>query len=129
MLHFDLNAERLGAGADDINGLRVAVFIDPEDSRLRLHREREAHRLSGGGGFIKKRGISDIEPRELGDQGLEVEERFESALGNLRLIRSVSGIPAGILKNVPLNHRRGHSAVIALTDERFEDFILTQLLF
>ena len=57
------------------------------------------------------------------DHRLEIQQRFEPALGNLRLIRRVLRIPAGIFEDVALNDRRRDAIVIALPDERAEHFV------
>ncbi len=52
---------------------------------------------------------------------LEIEQRFEPPLRDLRLVRRVSGVPAGVFQNVPLNHGRGNAVVIAGADKRAGD--------
>ncbi len=61
---------------------------------------------------------------EVGDHRLEIQERFEAALGNFSLIRRVLRVPAGIFQNVALNHRRRDAIVIAHADERAADLVL-----
>ena len=75
------------------------------------------HRFGGGGGFVEQRRVGDLERRQVGDHRLEIEERFESALRDLGLVGRVSGVPAGVLENVSLNHRRRNAIGIAGTDE------------
>src|SRR3989442_4686169 len=58
--------------------------------------------------FVEQRGIGDIERREVDDHLLEIDERFHAALRNLRLIRRVSRVPARILEDIPLDHRRNN---------------------
>src|SRR5213078_1470211 len=63
------------------------------------------------------RGVGNVERGEIGHHGLEIYERFQPALGNLSLIGCVSGIPAGVFENVPLNHRRRDGVGITRADE------------
>ena len=48
---------------------------------------------------------------------MEIQKRFEPALGKLGLIGCVSGIPAGIFENVSLNYRRRDGVGIARAGE------------
>ena len=57
-------------------------------------------------------------PGQVGDDGLEVEQRLEPALGDLRLVRRVGGVPARVLQHVAADHRRGDRAVVAQADHR-----------
>ena len=58
------------------------------------------------------------------DHRLEIQQRFEAALGNLGLIRRVLRVPAGIFQNVALDDRRRDAIVIAHADERAENLVL-----
>ena len=51
-------------------------------------------------------------------------QRLQPALRNLRLVRRVGGVPAGILEDVPLDDRRRDAVVVALAEVVFEDLIL-----
>ena len=92
--------------------------------RPSLSRVAHRHRLGGGGGFVEQRGVGDVEAGEVGDHRLEIQERFEPALGNLGLIRRVLRVPAGIFQNVALNDGGRDAIVIAHADERAEDLVL-----
>ena len=81
------------------------------------------HRFGGGGGFIEQRRVRDVERGQIGDHRLEIQERFEPALRDLGLVGRVGGVPAGILQDVPLNHRRRDGVGIAGADERTRDDI------
>ena len=61
------------------------------------------HRFGGGGGFIEQRGVRDVEAGEVGDHGLEVDDGFETALADLRLVGRVGGVPGGIFEDVALD--------------------------
>ena len=47
------------------------------------------------------------QPGEVGDHGLEVQQRLEPALADLRLVRRVGGVPGRVLQHVAPDHRRG----------------------
>ena len=46
------------------------------------------------------------QPGQVGDHGLEVEQRLEPALADLRLVRRVGGVPGRALQHVAADHRR-----------------------
>ena len=122
----NVDAERPGAGLDDFNVLRMTVLRDEENVAAFLVFEAVAHhhRFRRGGGFVEQRGVGDFEAGEVADHRLKIQQHFQSALGNLGLIRRVLSVPAGILQNVALNHRRRDAIVIALSDKRAENLIL-----
>jgi hypothetical protein len=72
---------------------------------------RHGHGLGRGGGFVEQRGVGDVEPGEVRDQRLEIEQRLEPALADLRLIGRIGGIPGGVLQDVALDRTRFLSAV------------------
>ena len=72
---------------------------------------RQVHRLSGGGAFVEQGRVGDLESGQIRHHRLEVEQRLQPPLGDLRLVGRVGRIPAGILEYVPLNHR-GREAVV-----------------
>ncbi len=122
-------AERLGAGAHHRKRLRMHVFVDEE--RLRLHLRvplRQRHGLGRGGGFIQQRGVGDVEPGEVADHGLEVEQGFQPALADLGLVGRVGRVPGRIFQDVALDHRGQDRSGIALADQRGEDLVLTRQL-
>jgi hypothetical protein len=122
--HLDLDAKGLRAGGDDLDRLGMAVFGHEEDVPAVLHREAEVHGLGGGGAFVEERGVGDLESGEIADHGLEVEERFEPALGDLGLIRGVLGVPAGVFQDVALDDGGSNAAVVAEADVGTADDVL-----
>ena len=82
------------------------------------------HRFGGGGGFVEEGGIGDFEAGEIGDHGLEIEEGFEAALGDLGLVRGVLGVPTGVLEDVALDDRGSDASVVSHADEGAEDLVL-----
>ena len=121
----DAPAERLGARSHHGNGLRMAIGID-EEGFLSVAGQtmRHRHRFGRGSAFIEQRRIGDIEPGEIGDHGLEIQQGFEASLADLRLIRRVGRVPGRIFQDVALDHRRQDRPVIALPDQRCADFVL-----
>ena len=53
--------------------------------------QRHQDRFGRGGRAVVKRGVGDVHPRQLCDQGLELEHRLQGALGDFGLVRSVGG--------------------------------------
>ena len=118
----DLDAERLGAGGQHGGSLAVHVDIDGQPVRRPAHGAmQQGHRLGGSGALVEHRGVGDLEPGEVTHHGLEVQQRLEPALADLRLIRRVGGVPRRILKNVAAQHRWGERVEVALPDHRHRD--------
>ena len=118
-------AQRLGAGAQHRQRLRMHLAVDEERFGLELRRAlRQRHRFGRSGGLVEQRRVGDVEPGEVADHGLEIEQRFQPALADLRLIRRVGGVPRRIFQDVALDHRRQDGAGIALADQRGEHLVL-----
>ena len=110
----------------------VCGWQSPETKKtLRSGFERVAHGhgLGGGGGLIQQRGIGDVQPGQVADHRLEIQQRLQAALGDFRLIRRVLRVPAGIFQDVALNHRRGDAIVIAHADEGAETWFCEAIPF
>ena len=78
------------------------------------------HHLDGlgdGGGFVEKRGPGHRQTRQVRHGGLEIEQRLEAALRNLRLVGRVGGVPAGVLHDVAADDRRSDGVVVPGADE------------
>jgi hypothetical protein len=84
----------------------------------------EGHGFGGGGGFVEQRGVGDRQAGEVADQGLEVQQRFETALGNFRLVRGVGGVPGRVFQQVAQDRRRRVGVVVALADVGLEQLVL-----
>lgn len=90
----DLDVEGLSTSLDDSDGLGVAVLIDKEGVLLVLGcSPAHDHGLGSSGTLIQKRGVGNRHSGEVGDHGLVVEERLETALGNLGLVGGVLSVP------------------------------------
>ena len=124
----DFDAEGFRPGFHDVNRLGVTLLGD-EERAVRsgitfLQAVAHHHRLGGGGAFVEHRGVRNLERSEIGDEGLEIEQRLEAALRDFRLVRGVGGVPAGILEDVALNHRGRERLVVTEPDETAVDTIV-----
>jgi hypothetical protein len=108
-----LQPHRHGAGLDDGNGLGMAAARDEEAAAVRAYAREQHHRLGGGGALVEERGVGDLEARQVGDDGLVVEQCFEAALGDLGLVGCVLGVPGRILEHVALDHGGRDRVVVA----------------
>ncbi|MNM74037.1 hypothetical protein D3C81_857860 [compost metagenome] len=121
--HFE--AEGIGAGLHHGDGLRVAVGIDEEHIALGLrHALGQGHGFGGGGGFVEQRGAGQVEAGEVDGQLLEVQQRLQAALGDLRLVRGVGGVPARVFQHVAQDHRGRDGAVVAGADQAGPHLVL-----
>ena len=74
------------------------------------------HRLCCRSALIEHRGIGHFHPGEITDHRLEVQQGFETTLTDLRLVRSVGGVPAGRLQDAALDGRRCDAVVVTGSD-------------
>ena len=121
----DFNVLITGAGEKDVNRLRMHALIDEKYIGLCLALPpRQHHRFCRRRRFIKQRGVGDFHAGQIADHRLEIQQRFQTPLRNLRLVRRVRGVPRRILQHITQNHRRHHRAVIPLTNQRAEHLVL-----
>ena len=123
---FDLDVERLGAAAQHVERLRIAPFRDEEHALagadlLRLQPMEHRHRFARRRAFVEERRRRDVHAGQVANDRLEVEQRLEAALRDLRLIRRVRRVPAGVLEDVAQDHARRHAVVVAHADVRTGD--------
>jgi hypothetical protein len=120
--HQGVEADRFRPGLDDRNRLWVAIGIDDEAVALFASTDamQHRHRFAGCGAFVEQGSVGHVHSAELGDHRLEVQEGLESALGDLRLIGRVGGVPAGVLHDVATDDGWGDGAVVAHADQRRE---------
>ncbi|MNQ88161.1 hypothetical protein D3C85_1034160 [compost metagenome] len=115
--HADLDVQAFGARAHDFDGLGMHVTRDEEHRALRLGAAAgQRHGFGGGGAFVQQRGVGDVQPGQVGDHGLVVQQGFKAALRDLGLVRRVGRVPGGILKNVAQHHVGRLRAVVPLPD-------------
>ncbi|MNM84385.1 hypothetical protein D3C81_964730 [compost metagenome] len=121
--HF--NTQRLGTGAQHVEGLRMTMVGDEKRRGLALRQTlAEGHGFGGGGGFIEQRGVGDRQAGEVADQGLEIQQRFQAALGNFWLVRGVGGVPGRVFQQVAQDRCRGMAVVVTLADEALEQLVV-----
>ncbi len=115
-----LQTQRSGPGLDHGHRLRQRVLIDEQHRVLAdlAGPAHQRHRLGSGGALIQQRGPGRGQAGQVHDDGLEVQQRLEPALGDLRLVRRVGGVPGRVLQHVAADHRRGQGAVVAQADHR-----------
>jgi hypothetical protein len=126
--HDHLEPERPGAGAHHLDRLRVAVRVHHENAVDTGGPVAQRHRLGGGGGLVEQRGVGDVEAGEVGDHGLEVEQRLEPALGDLGLVGRVRGVPGRVLHHLAADHRRRDGVGVAEADHGDEQAVAARQL-
>ncbi len=126
--HFD--AERFCSRPYDVHRLRKDRVADEElrgtnggVHALRLHTKQHRHRFGSGGRLVEQRGVRDLHPRQVPHHRLEIQQRFETALRNFRLVRRIRRVPAWVFEDIAKDHARRHGVVIAVADERPENLI------
>ena len=119
----EMNAEGLGAGAQHGQGLRQAVGIRQEHMTPLSGPSGQRHRLGRGSGLIQQRRAGPRQCGQVGDHGLEVQQRLEAALGDLRLVRGIGGVPGRVLQHVAADDRRGDRVVVAEADHRGQHLV------
>ena len=119
------NAQWLGTGAQHVQGLRVTVAGGEKAVAgfVLAQAFAEGHGFGSGGGFVEQRGVGDRQAAEVADQGLEVKQRFETALGNFRLVGRVGGVPGRVFQEVAQDRRRRVAVVVTLADIGFAQLV------
>ncbi|CAM4411085.1 hypothetical protein PARU111607_17590 [Palleronia rufa] len=121
----DLQAQGRASCADHRDVLGMAALVHEHRPRLRF-RHPLGHRdgLGGRRRLVQQRGVGDLQPGQVRHHGLEVQQRLQPALADLRLIGRIGRVPGRVLQNVALDRRRRDGAVKPLTDHRREHRIL-----
>ncbi len=130
VVHNQFDAERFAAGKQHVERLREYVFIDEKlvasrlDGFARTEGEHHEHRFRRCRALVEQRAVGDFHSRQRANRRLEIEQRFQSSLRNLRLIRGVGGVPRRILEYVAHDRRRNGVRIVAHSDERAELAVL-----
>ena len=113
----DLNALGLSARAHHGTGLWVHSPVDRDAIHaLRSVLDRHRHRFGNRGGLVQQRSTRNAQAGEVLDQGLEVQQCLESALGDFGLVGRVGGVPSGIQQDAAFDGLRHHGSVVTQTD-------------
>ena len=122
-----LDAERPGARLHHLERLRMAAVVDEEPRAGAARRgQADRHRFGGRGPLVEQRRVGHRQTGEVGDHGLEVDERLEAALRDLGLVGRVGGVPGRVLQHVALDHPRHHARVIAHAQARAQHHVLAR---
>ncbi len=119
-----LESERLRAGGEHREGLREAVGVGEEDPAAAGRAVGQRHGLGRGGRLVQHRCSGHGQRCQVLDHGLEVQQRFETSLGDLRLVWRVGGVPGRAFHDVPADYRRGDRAVVAEADHLGQHLVL-----
>ncbi len=121
-----VDAQGLCTGAQHVEGLWVAVARGEEGIAALVLAQAlaEGHGLGGGGGFVQQRGVGDRQAGKVADQGLEIQQCFETALGDFRLVWGVGGVPGRIFQQVAQDRCRRVAVVVTLADVGLEQLVL-----
>ena len=118
-------AQRRGAGLNHFDGLRMAIGRNQKDIAFGFDRTLgQGHGFGSSGGLVQHGCIGNGHGRQVGDHGLEIDQRLHAALADFGLVRGVGGVPGGVFQNVAQDHARHMGAVVALADEVFENPVL-----
>ena len=119
-----LDAKGLGAGLDDRDRLRMAVRGDDELPPLAArNRSAHPHRFRGRRGLVQQRRVGQRQGCQVGNERLEGHQNLQTSLGDLRLVRRVLRVPAGVLQDVAADHLRHAGVVVAESDEGAVDLV------
>ncbi|MNX63641.1 hypothetical protein D3C86_946460 [compost metagenome] len=126
--HGHVETEVHRALLDHVDHLGVNVVGHEEEIGLGLgHALGQRHGFGGGGGFIEQGGARQIHAGQVQGELLEVEQRLETALGQLRLIRGVGGVPARVFQDVAQDDVGHVGVVIAHADVALGDLVLGRI--
>ena len=106
--------------SDDRDGLRQRVGVDDERSGRPSCCARRTSVIASAAAVpsSSSEALAVGSPVRSPTMRLEVEQRLEPALGDLRLVRRVGGVPGRVLQHVASYDGRGDRAVVAQADHR-----------
>src|SRR5262245_7012448 len=99
----NFDSQRLRARLHNCDRLRVTIIRDKKGLAVWNGRMTKRHGFGGGGGFVQKRSIRDVERGQVDDHLLKIKERFQPALRELSLIGRVSSVPARDFEDVSVD--------------------------
>ena len=115
----NVDAERLGARAHHVDRLRMARRRRRRTRSTSTCAERLASVIASAAAVASSssEALAISMPVRSAHHGLEVEQRFQAALRDLRLVRRVGRVPGRVLEDVAQDDVRRVRAVVALADE------------
>ncbi len=118
--HDQLDAHRLRPRPQHRERLRQHPRIDHEHlaGAPRRRTPRQQHRLGRRARLVQQARPRHRQARQIGDHRLEVQQRLQTPLADLRLIRRIRRIPRRILQHIAPDHRRHARPVIPQPDHR-----------
>ena len=126
--HGHVETEVHRALLDHVDHLGVNIVGHEEEVGLGLgHALGQRHGFGGGGSLIQQGGACQIHAGEIQRQLLEVQQSFEAALGQLRLIGGIGGIPARVFQDVAQDDVGHVGVVIAHADVALGDLVLGRI--
>ena len=127
VLDTHLDAHAAGAGRHHADRLRMAARVDQEEVAT-LPRNSFGHRhcFCRRRRLVEQRGVRQRQARQVAHGLLEDEQRLEPALRNLRLVRRVGGVPAGVFQHVPQDDRRRVRRGVPLADQAAAQDVLAR---
>ena len=129
----ELDAERFGARAQHVDRLRKAASRRRRTAAVRARFDPRASPARGAASSSPRRRRSLRRaatrwrppcPSDRATMVWKLSSAFEPALRDLRLVRRVRRVPAGILEHVPEDHARRDAVVVAEADVRLEQLVL-----
>lgn len=126
----DVDADSVGSGLGHRDGLRQHLCVDEQNGVVlgaggSVH---QRHRLGDGRALVQQAGGRRGQARQVGHDGLEVEQRLQPSLGDLGLVGRVRGVPGRVLQDVAADDARRVRAVVTQTDHRGEHAVAARLL-
>ena len=104
--------------------LRMQAGVQDDAAALLDRAGHQADCLSGSGSLVEQGSVCNRQTGKGFDHGLEVQQCFQAALGDLRLVRGISGVPTSILQQAAADDGRGKCVGVALAIEGLQHDVL-----
>ena len=108
---------------------RLRMQVARQDHRactLLGHRLRHRDGFGHCGRLVEQRRVGDRQPGQVRHHRLEIQQRLEPPLCDLRLVGRVGRVPGRALQHVARDHRRHMRAMIAAADQRPDRHVLAR---